>query len=282
MNCALLESFAGAKRVHIIDFGIGHGLQWPPLFQALGVRPGGPPHVRLTAIDLPTHGLKRAYCIEETGARLKEVAKQHFIELEYHPIPSRLENVLPEHIELREGEVVAVNCSLRLHQLLDETATPSNPRQVVLRTIRALNPSIYTVVVQQTNQNSPFFLSRFYEALYYYSGLFDSMDASVPDHSPERLVFEQQVLGKSIVNVVACEGQNRVERQEPLCQWQARMRNVGFRQRPLSINVKGIVQELLTTYRSGYGLQVHDEASLMLTWHSVPLLAMSTWEPHLS
>eukprot|EP00897_Mesotaenium_endlicherianum_P003988 jgi/Mesen1/3617/ME000020S03149 len=32
-NCALLEAFAGSRKLHIVDFGIGHGLQWPPLMQ---------------------------------------------------------------------------------------------------------------------------------------------------------------------------------------------------------------------------------------------------------
>eukprot|EP00897_Mesotaenium_endlicherianum_P003922 jgi/Mesen1/3558/ME000199S02708 len=57
-NAAILEAFEGEARVHIIDFGITHGTQWPTLIEALAERPGGPPHVRITGIDAPQTGLK--------------------------------------------------------------------------------------------------------------------------------------------------------------------------------------------------------------------------------
>eukprot|EP00271_Cylindrocystis_brebissonii_P014198 TRINITY_DN35475_c0_g1_i1.p1 TRINITY_DN35475_c0_g1~~TRINITY_DN35475_c0_g1_i1.p1 ORF type:complete len:792 (+),score=122.63 TRINITY_DN35475_c0_g1_i1:112-2487(+) len=278
VNCAILEAFMGASHVHIVDFGIGHGLQWPPLFQALAARPGGPPHVRMTGIDLPTHGTRRAFCVLETGFRMEAVAKKWGIPFKYDCLASRLEDVKPEQIEIYEGEVVAVNCALRLHLLLDEAASPSDPRSTVLRTICSLNPSIFTMVAQHTNHNSPFFLSRFYEALYYYAGLFDSIDASVPSTSTERRVFEQQVLGKAIVNVVACEGPNRVERQEAPGQAYARVVRAGFAPRVLSQNVTTIATELLKTYRPGYGMKHDAEAGLVLTWQEQPLLAVSAWQ----
>ena len=104
-----------------------------------------------------------------------------------------MEDVRPCQINVDPEEVVVVNCALRLHNILDETATPSNPRSAVLRTIRSLNPSLLTIVEQNTNQNSPFFLSRFCEAVHYYAALFDSMESSLPGDSEERRLFEQQV-----------------------------------------------------------------------------------------
>ncbi|CBI33485.3 unnamed protein product, partial [Vitis vinifera] len=52
-NQAILEAFAGANRVHVIDFGLKQGMQWPALMQALALRPGGPPSFRLTGIGPP-------------------------------------------------------------------------------------------------------------------------------------------------------------------------------------------------------------------------------------
>ena len=71
VNCCILEVTSGFSHVHIVDLGIGHGLHWPPLLLALANRPGGPPNVRISAVDLPVHGEKRAYCVIETGIRLK-------------------------------------------------------------------------------------------------------------------------------------------------------------------------------------------------------------------
>lgn len=175
------------------------------------------------------------------------VAAKWNVPFQYDAIRSRLEDVKPHQINTFPGEVLAVNCSLRLHNILDETATPSNPRSAVLRTIRALNPAILTIVEQNTNQNSPFFLSRFYEAVHYYSALFDLMESSLPEDSEERRVFEHQVLGKAIVNVVACEGKDRVQRQETLGIWQRRVKKAGFEPLTLSPSVVSTVQSLLDT-----------------------------------
>eukprot|EP00850_Spirogloea_muscicola_P000286 SM000001S04688 [mRNA] locus=s1:1769874:1774504:+ [translate_table: standard] len=254
--------------------------------KALGARPGGPPSLRITGIDLPIVGERRAYCIVQAGERLKEVAAKWGVPFEYEKVPSKLEAVSSCMLNLREGDTVAVNCALRLHQptvasaqLLDETVTPSNPRNAVLRTIHGLKPKVVTLVEQHTNHNSPFFLARFYEALFYYAGVFDSIDASIPRDVTARRVFEQQVLGRAIVNVVAAEGQDRVERQESLGQWQKRMVSAGFIARPLVPSVKHTVNGLLQTYRKGYGLLEQDESSLILTWQDRPLIAMSAWQP---
>ena len=181
------------------------------------------------------------------GHQLQTVAQTWEVPFQFVGMSSALEAVTPAMLGLREGEVVAVNCALRLHQLLDESVSPSNPRNHVLRTIRALNPKICTLVEQHTNHNSPFFLARFYEALYYYFSVFESIDAAIPRDDRARRLFEEQVLGKAIVNLVAAEGQERTERQEPLQQWQQRMRSAGLVPRPISARVVATVKALLRT-----------------------------------
>jgi hypothetical protein len=47
-NDTILQAFEGALRVHIVDYGILYGQQWPCLLSKLARRPGGPPHVRIT------------------------------------------------------------------------------------------------------------------------------------------------------------------------------------------------------------------------------------------
>ena len=47
-NDTILQAFEGAPRVHIVDYGILYGQQWPCLLSKLAQRPGGPPHVRMT------------------------------------------------------------------------------------------------------------------------------------------------------------------------------------------------------------------------------------------
>lgn len=49
-NHSIMEAFKGASRVHVIDYGILYGLQWPCLLWQLSQRPGGPPHLRITGM----------------------------------------------------------------------------------------------------------------------------------------------------------------------------------------------------------------------------------------
>eukprot|EP00897_Mesotaenium_endlicherianum_P003987 jgi/Mesen1/3616/ME000020S03148 len=284
-NCALLEAFAGSRKLHIVDFGIGHGLQWPPLMQVcacLGVaRQCGLPFEydalasRLEAVQPGQVDVRRKKEQGKEAERSEGGASQQHQQVEED-----------DEEEEEEEEVVAVNCSLRLHQLMDESVTPSNPRDAVLRTVRALAPAVVTLVGQATSsQSSPFFLPRFFEALFYYSALFDSLHAPgtaaaappPPDYVRERQVYEQQVLGRAIVNLVAAEGRERTERQESQVQEEARMRRAGFCPRPISDNVTGIVRALLQTYTEGYEMQMPSEGSVSLSWQQTPLLYMSSW-----
>lgn len=49
----ILKVAEKAKTLHVIDFGIIYGFIWPILIQLLSTRPGGPPKLRITGIDLP-------------------------------------------------------------------------------------------------------------------------------------------------------------------------------------------------------------------------------------
>ena len=64
-----------AETLHIIDFGITYGFQWPSLIQCLSSRPAGPPKLRITGIDLPQAGFRPAERVQETGRRLANYAK---------------------------------------------------------------------------------------------------------------------------------------------------------------------------------------------------------------
>ncbi|CAI5528383.1 unnamed protein product [Closterium sp. Naga37s-1] len=280
-NSAILEAIQGARKVHIVDFGLGHAVQWPPLIQALAVLPGGPPHLRITGIDRPfVAGIHKGYCLRQAGQRLRSVAQSWGVPFTFNFIPINLPELQPSMVRCEADEVLVVNCALRLHNLMDESVTPSNPRAAVLRTMRALAPAVTTLVEQNTNHNSPFFLSRFLEALHYYASIFDALDASVPADSMERRLFEQRVLGRAIVNVVACEGQDRTERQEPLGQWERRVHRAGFVGYPLSREVVATATALLSTYKGPYSLAAEQPNSLTLNWKDQPLLAMSAWRPN--
>lgn len=55
-NKTTMNLAQSATSVHVIDFGILYGFQWPCFIQRLSSRKGGPPRLRITGIDLPQPG----------------------------------------------------------------------------------------------------------------------------------------------------------------------------------------------------------------------------------
>ncbi|XP_054805285.1 protein SLENDER RICE1-LIKE 1-like [Prosopis cineraria] len=273
-NQAILEAFNGHNCVHVIDFNLMHGLQWPALIQALALRPGGPPLLRLTGIGPPSPDGRDT--LREIGLRLAELARSVNVRFAFRGVAaSRLEDVKPWMLQVSPKEAVAVNSIMQLHRLLGSDPTREPVIQSVLSWIQSLNPKIMTVVEQEANHNQPGFLDRFTEALYYYSTLFDSLEAC--SLQPDKALAEIYIQ-KEICNVVCCEGSARVERHEPLGKWRDRLTKAGFRALRLGSNAFKQASMLLTLFSAeGYCVE-ENEGCLTLGWHSRPLIAASAWQ----
>lgn len=279
-NQAILEAFDGHDCVHVIDFNLMHGLQWPALIQALALRPGGPPLLRLTGIGPPSPDGRDS--LREIGLRLAELARSVNVRFTFRGVAaSRLDQVKPWMLQVSAPEVVAVNSVMQLHRLLgsddnSSVASAAAPIDTVLSWIRGLNPKIVTVVEQEANHNQTGFLDRFTDALYYYSTMFDSLDASAAQ--PEEKAVAEMYIEREISNVVCCEGAARVERHEPLVKWRGRMGRAGFRPVHLGSNAFKQASMLLTLFSAhGYCVEEND-GCLTLGWHSRPLIAASAWQ----
>ncbi|CAH9111563.1 unnamed protein product [Cuscuta epithymum] len=220
-NKMIYEVAKKATSLHIIDFGILHGIQWPTLIRDLSQRNGGPPKLRITGIELPQPGFRPSQTIVDTGCRLARYCKRFNVPFQYNAITAKNWEALKiDDLKLAQGEVVAVNCNDRFKGLLDETASGSDsPRDVVLNLIREVNPHIFVHTSLSASHNSPFFVNRFQSALFYYSGIFDMFESIFSHHDSQRLNFEQTVMGPVITNILACEGTERLERPETYKQW---------------------------------------------------------------
>ncbi|KAF5954486.1 hypothetical protein HYC85_007342 [Camellia sinensis] len=111
-NEILLRAFEGKDRVHIIDFDVKEGLQWPSLFQSLASRTNPPSHVRITGVGESKQDLI------ETGERLSGFAGALNLPFEFHAVVDRLEDVRLWMLHVKERETVAVNCIFQLHKTL--------------------------------------------------------------------------------------------------------------------------------------------------------------------
>lgn len=274
-NGAIADAIKGEQKVHILDFQIAHGTQWISLIQALSNRPGGPPHVRITGVDdrdtkCPAGGLKGVQ------QKLTKLAETLGVPFELHILPVQMSELQAVMIEQRPGEALAVNFALQLHHMPDESVSTTNPRDRLLRMVKGMNPKVLTLVEQEANTNTAPFFPRFLEALDYYSAVFESIDVALPRDSKDRITMEQQCLARDIVNIIACEGSDRVERHELIGKWRSRLTMAGFKPHPLSAFVNSTIKTLLELYSKNYRLEEEDGA-LVLGWLNRPLVVASAW-----
>ncbi|KAF7094425.1 hypothetical protein CFC21_096735 [Triticum aestivum] len=280
-NKTILNAVAGKRRLHIVDFGVQYGLQWPGLMRWLAQRDGGPPEVRITGIDLPQPGFRPARQVEETGRRLSSCARELGVPFKFHGVAAKWDTVRGEDLRIDPDEVLVVHCQCGLRNLMDDsiavTTSSSSPRDVVLRNIRDMKPDVFVECVANGGYGAPFFVTRFREALFFYSAHFDILDATIPRDNDERLMIERDLIGRGALNVIACEGADRVERPETYRQWQARNRRAGLRQLPLDLEVVGMVREKVREhYHKDFLIDV-DHQWLLQGWKGRVLYALSTW-----
>ncbi|KAJ4835065.1 hypothetical protein Tsubulata_028835 [Turnera subulata] len=274
-NEILLRAFEGKDRVHIIDFDIKQGLQWPSLFQSLASRTNPPSHVRITGIGESKQELN------ETGDRLAGFAEALNLPFEFHPVVDRLEDVRLWMLHVKEGESVAVNCVFQMHKTLYDGS--GGALRDFLGLIRSTNPIITVMAEQEAEHNVPNFETRVCNSLKYYSAIFDSVDSSLPSDSSARIKIEE-MFGREIRNIVACEGSDRHERHESFEKWRSLMEQGGFRCVGSSEREMLQGQMLLKMYSSeDFRVKRQGEeegrAALTLSWLDQPLYTVSAWTP---
>ncbi|CAI9108126.1 OLC1v1007654C1 [Oldenlandia corymbosa var. corymbosa] len=288
-NKNIAKTIGDAARVHVIDFGILYGFQWPCLLHGISLRPGGPPKLKITGIDLPQPGFRPAERIEETGRRLASYAKRFNVPFEFHAIAKRWETITEDDLMIdRDGnETLIVNCVYRMRNVPDEVITTIqgngnpglSPRDCVLNLIRRLNPAVFVHGILNGTYNAPFFETRFKEAMYHFSSFFDMFEATLPREDPDRMMFEKEVMGREVMNVVACEGSERIERPDSYKKWSVRNSRAGFRPMPLDAE---IMREVKIKTKMGYHKEfLVDECNnwILQGWKGRVHYALSCWKP---
>ncbi|ESW04051.1 hypothetical protein PHAVU_011G063300 [Phaseolus vulgaris] len=278
-NHTILQLAMEVESLHIIDFGIRYGFQWPALIYRLSKRLGGPPKLRITGIELPQPGFRPAERVQQTGLRLARYCDRFKVPFEFNAIAQKWETIKIEDLKIKENELLAVNSMFRFQNLLDETIVLNSPRDAVLNLIRKANPTIFIHGTVNGSYNAPFFVPRFREALFHYSTLFDVLDTNVSREDPMRLMFEKEFFGRRVMNALACEGCERVERPEIYKQWQVRNMRAGFRQLPLDKHlINKLRYKLKDVYHSDFMLL--EDANFMLQgWKGRVVYASSCWVP---
>ncbi|CAN8316898.1 unnamed protein product [Cochlearia groenlandica] len=276
-NKTIRDLVGDSPRVHIIDFGILYGFQWPTLIHRLSIH--GSPKIRITGIEFPQPGFRPAQRVEETGQRLAAYAKEFRVKFEYKAIAKKWDAITLEDLDIDRDEVIVVNCMYRAENLHDESVKVESCRDAVLNLIGKISPDLFLFGIVNGAYNAPFFVTRFREALFHFSSIFDMLETIVPREDEERMFLEMEVFGREALNVIACEGWERVERPETYKQWHVRAMRSGLVQVPLDpVIMKMSLDKVNTFYHKDFVID-QDNRWLLQGWKGRTVMALSVWKP---
>ena len=270
-NQTIYEAVVHSSHVHVVDLDIQQGLQWPCFIQSLAMRPGGAPHLRISAVGT------NANLLHTTKRRLTEFAEALKVPFEFTPVLSTLENLSPATLKLRSKEDLAINCSQVLHTLSGDEPLLQN----LLSMFRNLNPNVVTLLEVEANHNQASFLTRFVEALHYYCALFDSLEGALSRDSNDRFHIENTAFAADIKDIVALKGKNRRSRHIKSETWRSLFLKAGFRASSFSsytIQQAQLLLEYLTKPVSPMPYKLSEESTaLILGWQETPVMGVSAW-----
>ncbi|XP_062222435.1 scarecrow-like protein 8 [Phragmites australis] len=275
-NLAILDAVADHRAIHLVDFDVSVA-QHIALIHALANRRVAGTSLKVTAVADPTSPFTPALAQEltATGEQLKKHAQQAGVEFWFKAVSCRAGDIEASRLKCEPGEALAVNLAFSLSRIPDESVSPANPRDKLLRRVRALGPRVVTLVEQELNTNTAPLAARFSDACAHYGAVLESLDATLGRDSAQR-VRAEVALANKVANAVAREGPDRVERCEVFGKWRARFGMAGFRPVAIGQSVSDRVNARLGPALPGFDVKL-DNGRLGVGWMGRLVTVASAW-----
>jgi hypothetical protein len=278
-NLANLDAAAEHRAIHVVDFDVSVA-QHIALIQVLGSTRGAPggKSLRVTAVADPTSPFTPALAqaLASTAERLKRHAQQAGVQFTFKAVSCSPAEIEASRLGCQPGEALAVNLAFALSRAPDESVSPANPRDEILRRVRALHPRVVTLVEQELSANTAPLAARVAGACAHYGAVLESLDATLGRDSAQRGRAELALAGKAR-NAVAQEGAARVERCEVFGKWRARFGMAGLRPVAIGQGVADRVRARLgPAARPGFDVKI-DDGRLGVGWMGRVVTVSSAW-----
>lgn len=137
-----------------------------------------------------------------------------------------------EDFEIEDEESIAIFAQYILMRML---ARPDK-LDSLMRVIKGINPRAMIVIEVEANHNSPVFVDRFVEALFFYGAFFDSLEDCMKKDERNRTATELEHLSQGIRSIVASEGEERTIRHVKVDVWRVFFARYGMEEMELSMS----------------------------------------------
>ncbi|KAF5464756.1 hypothetical protein F2P56_014808 [Juglans regia] len=269
---AIVEHTADARMIHVIDLGIRNGVQWTILMQALATRYECP----LELLKITAVGTTSKHLLVETGKRLESFSQSLNLPFSFKVVMiSDMVDLREDLFELDANERVAVYSAYLLRTMIPRP----NQLESIMKVVRSINPCIMVVTEIEANHNSPVFVSRFVEALFFFGAYFDCLETFMKRDDPNRMVIESLFFGEAIRNIVAAEGEERSTRNVKIDVWRAFFARYGMLETELSMS--SLYQARLVVKKfdceNSCTLDMNGKC-MIIVWKGTPICSLSAWK----
>ncbi|KAL6882588.1 hypothetical protein ACP4OV_011278 [Aristida adscensionis] len=277
-NAAIVDAVGDHRVIHLVDFDVS-APQHAALIQSLADRRVPGTSLKVTAVADPSSPFSQslAATLLTIGERLKNMAERVGIVYHLEVVTCRAAELDASRLGCEPGEALAVNLAFALSHVPDESVSPANPRDELLRRVRALGPLVVTLVEQELNTNTAPLAGRFSDACAHYGAILESLDATLGRECPgEKKARAEAALARKAANAVGREGADRLERCEVFGKWRARFGMAGFRPVPLGAGIADQVAARFIPANSGFAAKP-ENGVLRLAWKGRTVTVASAW-----
>ncbi|KAL4193257.1 hypothetical protein AMTRI_Chr06g176010 [Amborella trichopoda] len=267
---AMLDAMASSTRIHLIDLKVRTGMHWTVLMQSLAARLDHP--VELLKITMVGNSRAR---MEEAGNWLLGFAQTLKLPFVFNlVVVSDMGKEIREKLPMEDGEWVAVYAPIVLSSMLVKPHYLEN----LVKVISSLRPDIMVITEVEGKHNSPSFVKRFTEVLFYNGAYCDSLDAFFDSDDVNRLVIERVCMGTGIRSMVGREGGERKIRHVGVDVWKLFLKRLGFEEVELSQDALYQASLIVKNHRHADSctLEMNGKA-LTVGWKGTPLHSVSAW-----